>query len=207
MRVIYAVPSDREMQDHYREAIRYAAYHVQCWYAEQLDGPTFRIVGDVPQVCSLENPSTHYEAERGYSRVLSDLASCQPAPRRQSPEYVWAIYADVKFRCDGTSTLGQGGGGITIVHRGDLMGLVDPDNYEQCASGPRGTYGWIGGLAHELGHALGLRHPAGCDEGLETCDTWALMWWGYFWDYPETYLTEQDLEILSGSPFIYHRVE
>ena len=29
---------------------------------------------------------------------------------------------------------------------------------------------WIGGLAHELGHALGLLHPPGCEEGLASCD-------------------------------------
>ena len=207
VRVIYAVPSDREVQDRYSEAIRHAIYHVQRWYAEQLGGVTFNIAGNVPQVCSLGQPSEHYEGEQGWSRVLSGLWDCEPAPRHSSPTYVWAIYIDAEFRCDGTSELGRGGGGVSIVHRGDLMGLVDPDNFEQCGFHPRGTYGWIGGLAHEVGHAFGLAHPEGCDEGLETCDHGALMWLGFYSDYPETYLTEQDVEILASSRFIYIQLE
>ena len=100
----------------------------------------------------------------------------------------------------------QGGRSVTILHRGDLDGLVNP-GLVVCGSPPRGDRGWEGGLAHEIGHALYLEHPAGCDYGLDHCDTGALMWHGYYWDYPETYFTEEDKTILETSPFINHRLD
>ena len=83
----------------------------------------------------------------------------------------------------------------------------------------------VGGLAHELGHAFELGHPPGCDEGLpqtakftyndgsfsseavnSVCDVYALMWLGFHWDYPETYLTDADKEVLNASPFLKHYI-
>ena len=63
----------------------------------------------------------------------------------------------------------------------------------------------IGGLGHELGHALGLPHPPGCDPwDPMTCDdleALSLMHDGYA-PYPDTYLLPDDKEILIRSPFI-----
>ena len=58
---------------------------------------------------------------------------------------------------------------------------------------------WVG--RGSLGHALGLPHPLGCEEKLESCDDMALMWAG-FYGFPDTYLTEADKEMLEVSPFI-----
>ena len=60
---------------------------------------------------------------------------------------------------------------------------------------------WIGGGGHELGHALGLPHPPGCDEGLPTCDWEALMYVGYD-DWPHTHLRDDEKAVLLASPFI-----
>ena len=107
--------------------------------------------------------------------------------------------------CDEPHELGAGGGGITMVPRGDLEGLLSQgeEEYYYCDEGPyRAPLSrWFGGLAHELAHAVGVPHPPGCDAGLPTCDSPALMWLGYT-SYPDTYLRFDEKEILIRSPFI-----
>ena len=62
--------------------------------------------------------------------------------------------------------LGRGSAGLTIVHGGDLEGLLDPAGFSLCPGfPPRGEYGWVGGLAHELGHAFGIDSSPGVRRG------------------------------------------
>ena len=202
VQVIYAIPSDRQHDTRYENAINGAIMHVQGWYADQLDGRTFSIEEPTPLVCEVENPAKYYEGKYGWNRVVRDVQHCAPV-QHWSDEYVWAIYIDAEFDCDGGGELGQGANGLTIIHSGDLEGLLDPATFSLCPDySPRGEYGWAGGLAHELGHTFGLIHPPGCDEGLSHCDTQALMWLGFYYNYPETYLTDEDVAILISSPFI-----
>ena len=60
---------------------------------------------------------------------------------------------------------------------------------------------WIGGGGHELGHALGLPHPPGCEARLLTCDRNALMWTGYA-AWPNTYLREDEKAVLLAAQFM-----
>ena len=198
VRVIYATPSDVEPNPTYIAAIENAIYDVQGWYAEKLDGQTFAIQTPTPEHCILPNTEDYYAYEDGYNRVVYDLADCVPI-WWESPYYVWAVYPDVWSPC-GMDELGRGGYGITVLHRDDLEGISKSEGHTHCGY-YRPQTGWIGGLAHELGHAFGLPHPPGCDEGLDTCDWHAMMQLGYV-DYPDTYLTEMDIEMLPDSPFI-----
>ena len=203
VRVIYAIPTDRKRNPSYISVVRDAIHHVQVWYAAQLNGYTFSLYDPIPEVCTLPHPGDYYAREGGWDRVIRDLQDCVPV-EHSSPYYVWAIYPDVPAHYEETE-LGAGGGGVTILHRDDLDGLVIPETHEAGGSPPRGSHGWIGGLAHELGHAFGLPHPPGCDEGWNGCDADALMWAGYAYDYPDTYLTEADKLTLLGSPFFQYR--
>ena len=199
VRMIYAIPADGEFQATYAAAIRDAVHDNQRWYSEQLDGRTFAIAGPAPQVCRLENGASYYEGADGWGRVMRELQHCAPV-EHYSDRYVWIIYPDVAFQCE-ASGLGRGAAGVTILHRADLHGLVSPEPYAPCEWPPRQPHdGWIGGLAHELGHAFGLPHPPGCEEELDSCDRDALMWYGYG-DYPHTYLTRSDVDALRASPF------
>ena len=214
VRVLYAVPSDREFRSDYSQAIRRAVEHVRFWYQQQLDGLTFSLNFPIPEKCQMSQPEAFY-ARYSWERVLDGVQHCAPVEGYTS-DFVWIIYSDVELACapdggtgeweDGYDQLGAGEPGLTMLHRGDLEGLTEPWDYvfcgEEAEDRPPGSLGpWIGGLAHELGHALGLVHPPGCDEGLASCDHYSLMHVG-FTAYPNTYLRDDDKAILGDSPFI-----
>ena len=121
------------------------------------------------------------------------------------PDAVWVYYIDADPAC------GQGVGatnGVALLPANDLRGLVGKPNVPPCIGSPPDTEGvcrWIGGLGHELGHAFGLPHPPGCDQGdCSAEDYYSLMFAGYA-DYPDTYFLDEDKEQLEGSPFFQER--
>ena len=77
---------------------------------------------------------------------------------------------------------------MTILHTSDLDDLVDGT----IQSGhERDKWGYPGAVAHEIGRALGLPHPPGCNEDLDSCDWNALMTTGLFYDCPDMCLTDE----------------
>ena len=204
VRVVYAIPSDRLENATYEAAIRDAVLDVQGYYAGQLDGRTFTLIGELPQVCSLPYPASRYEGLDAWGNVLDDLQSCVPISHH-SETHTWIVYVDTTAACRGSDeTLGQGGDGVTIIGGWDLRGLTSEAPYRECDYWePRPQNGWIGGLAHELGLAFGLDHPA-CVE-TDDCprDAWTVMDFGFFWDYPDVPLApEEGMATARASPFL-----
>ena len=205
VRVLYAIPSDREFRADASEAIANAIVDLQSWYRRELGGLTFSIYETTPEVCRMSEPEAYYESGNAWARVVEGVQPCAPV-QNSHPDFVWVIYPDVEEACDEPHELGAGGWGLTILP--DIEGITNPgkDFYrcgEQSYFDPIGR--WIGGLGHELGHALGLPHPPGCDPwDPATCDdleALSLMHDGYA-PYPDTYLLPDDKEILIRSPFI-----
>ena len=163
VRVMYAIPSDREFRPDASEAIASAIVDLQSWYRQELGGLTFSIYETTPEVCRMSEPESYYESGNAWDRVVEDVQPCAPV-QHGHPDFVWVIYPDVEEACDEPHELGAGGWGLTILP--DIEGMTNPgkDFYrcgEQSYFDPIGR--WIGGLGHELGHALGLPHPPGCD--------------------------------------------
>ena len=203
VRVLYVSPEDRPFRSEYSEGISKAIVDVQSWYRDQLGGLTFYLYNTSPEWCQMSEDSDYYSRGNAWEKVMEGVQHC--APVAWESDFVWVLYVDVDEACDEPHELGAGGGGITMVPRGDLEGLLSQgeEEYYYCDEGPyRAPLSrWFGGLAHELAHAVGVPHPPGCDAGLPTCDSPALMWLGYL-SYPDTYLRFDEKEILIRSPFI-----
>lgn len=210
VRFIYLVPADSAIKPEYTLAIKNAAHHLQQWYRDQLgDGLSFRLTDDVVDVYHSTHPSDWYTTSadaawagewRFWFNAVND-AFALSGGRFEDPDNFWIIYIDALSTCDQK----QGGGlnGVAAMGVNDLRGLVGlpfislcneviPD-YSPCR--------YVGGLGHELGHAFGLPHPPGCDDGQTTCDYNALMYTGYI-TYPATHFSESEKATMRSSPFI-----
>ena len=204
VRLIYAAPSDREFRSDYRDAIQYAIVDLQSWYRQQTDGLTFSIYDTTPEQCQLSETADYYDQDT-WPKVLVGVQHCAPVQGHTS-SFTWVVYADLERVCGARGRLGAGGPGLTMLPREDLEGLIGKKlgYYGVCGGGPwpGPVTRWIGGLGHELGHAFGLLHPPGCDEGPPPmCDHNALIASGYG-DYPDSYLRHDDKEALLRSPFV-----
>ena len=200
VRAVYAVPSDGEAIGETALAIQTALDRTREWYIQELGGPTVTLYGRTPEICRLNEPST---AAWDFWRVAEAVKACLPV-RWGSKTHIWVVFADVPASCEGPKTMGGAVPGLVVMPRRDLLGLagLKAPVYEECGLQLAGHVDkWVGGLAHELGHAIGLPHPPGCEEGRPSCPASALMWLGYV-EWPDTYLLPEEQEILIRSRFI-----
>ena len=196
VRVIYAVPSDVAPNPVFADSVQAAIENVQRWYQTQLDGRTFRLYGDTPELCELPHVETFYNTDNeSWSNLLQHgLLDCAPV-EAGGEEHLFVIYADIDEDCTQGYSLGAAAKGLTMLGRWDLLGLTDRD-FVQCGwqdKQPLGRY--HGGLAHELAHTFNVRHPP-FDEHKA-----GIMSAGYI-TYPDTYFREDAKVILLASPFI-----
>ena len=195
--VVYLVPSDKTYRADYARATERAIRHLQIWYRNTLGtGETFTITSPVVSVYHTAHTSDWYNtnnpaqgATTFWFNVLADGFALTGGGFYQ-PNDVWVYYIDA----DPASGQAVGGAaGVALLPANDLRGLVGQTAEPVCR--------WVGGLGHELGHALGLPHPAECDP-VQTadCPIYALMFYGYT-TYPSASLTSSDKQMLSQSAF------
>lgn len=202
VRVLYVIPMDRAYRQEWSNNIQNACMDLQVWLMGQLGGKTFTLYAAAPEVIYLPHTSDYYLSDT-WTKVLSEVQAFLPVSNT-TPDTTWLLYVDVLHGCNLPGRLGAGMQGLTMLPRGDMEGLagapclVDDCGTTYCFPTPRYT----GGLGHELGHAFGLPHPPGCDAGLGTCDSQALMWLGYT-TYPNTYLRADEKALLLASRFFH----
>jgi hypothetical protein len=202
VRLIYATPKDIPARDTVREGIGRAANTLQAWYRDQLGGKSFVLNAAPVETCVLPKASKDY-FKNTRDLVIGDLRSACAPVQYNDPNFIWVIYADVDEECNANTRLGVGASGLAIMGRMDVLGLEGQSSVSAPCDGPY-TFPferWIGGMGHELGHALGLPHPPGCDSNQLSCDSKALMWAG-FYDFPNTYFRDDDKATLLKNPFI-----
>jgi hypothetical protein len=200
MRIVYAYPTDRAISEESRDAMQYALEHLQGWYQQQLGGETFSIHLARPEVCALPRDSAYYLSDSWY-KIQDDIQSCA-AVRFGDPDHDWIVYADVIHGCNMPGYLNAGADGLTMLSREAIEGLVGQDNGSNECAQPQPIYPmarWIGLLAHELGHTLGLPHP--CDTYQAGCDIPSVMWQGSE-TYPAAHFAEADRQVLKAHRFI-----
>jgi hypothetical protein len=210
VRVIYLVPSDRAVRDDYRRHLDSAIGHVQIWLRNEL-GENLSFSTDKKPVEVLqtshtaswysENPSGPV-AVSFFFNVLAD-GFALTGGQFNDPSNIWVFYIDAEPAC---GQLTGATSGVAVLPEHDLRGLAGEENIPTCPTDPVDTSGvcrWVGGLGHELGHALGLPHPLACEDGdpSTACPSDNLMWLGYI-TYPDTFLLENDKTLLEASPFI-----
>ena len=216
VRVIYLVPSDRTEVPLYRSTLEKTIREVQLWYEAHIDsGNTFEVHDPVVEVHTTPNPAAYYAMQATpsemyywfWDNVLTD-GFALTGGMFFDPDNVWLFYIDADNGC---GQIGGGGtSGVAVLPANDLRGLAGEANQPPCQGDPPDNLPrcrWVGGLGHELGHALGLSHPLGCDmpdPGGTPCDDSALLWLGYA-SYPDAHFTEADQTALAASDFIAPR--
>ena len=209
--LVYLVPADKQVKQNYVTAMDAAVRSLIRWYAGQTTNhKTFGASSPTVTVVSLPHDSSYYANNprpaiftQFWDNVLGDALPLTGG-RFSDPQNTWAYYIDADPICNECG--GCGTSGILLVSANDLRGLAGETSAftDPCTSNKPYPYlppRWIGGLGHELGHAFGLPHPPGCDDGTAVqCDTNALMWAGYA-NYPNTFLRADNKAVLLNSPF------
>jgi hypothetical protein len=215
VRVVYLVPSDRETQSEYHAAIADAIANVQGWYHHELGGQTFLLRAAKRAVLVETYVTAHVASWYATNPNGCDVSVqfwCNALGEGftltgggfNDPLHIWVFYIDADPAC---GQLTGGTSGVALLPANDLRGLVGQPHQPTCpgeSPDPAGICRWVGGLAHELGHAFGLPHPAGCEDSdsATVCPSDALMWLG-FRDYPETYLLPEDITLLTTDGYAH----
>ena len=207
VRVVYLVPSDRTVRPEYVSGIRSAIVHLQAFYQSQLgNGFAFSLHSPIVEVFQTSHAAAFYStgdnaSQIGFwSSVLGDGFALSGGAFND-PNNRWIYYVDADPAC---GQVVGGTSGVALLPANDLRGLTGQPNVPPCSGQPpdlNGICRWVGGLGHELGHAFGLPHPPGCDQG--SCSDFAahsLMYLGYI-DYPNTYFLEEDKTALLATGF------
>lgn len=192
VRILYIIPSDREFNRDYYNAITKTARTIQRWYKENLDGYSYRLNNPIVQVVESAQPAAWFNTDNGtsgsdplfyffwnaYNEAQNLLGDGFDFNR-----YTFHVYVDAP------GATGAGFTGFATLPENDLKGL---------AGLIEGS--WVGGNAHELGHAFGLPHPPDGDPSWND----ALMGFGYI-QFPNSELRESDETTLLNSGFFFDK--
>lgn len=211
VRVIYLVPIDREMNREYVRVLRAAVENLQLWYQQHGGtGETFTLAKPVVEVIHTAHEASWYAAMPSGGSDPSSLwfwFNVTAEGRTLAEQQTKADDDILLFYIEADPACGQATGavgGYALLPANDLRGLAGEPILDLCSGSLRpneGTCRWVGGLGHELGYAIALPHPPGCEAGDASCATWSLMWFGWI-TYPDAYFTSTEQSLLDASGFM-----
>jgi len=157
LKVVYLVPSDRTPRDEFPEGARRAVTSVQRWYFDRMaTKKTFGLAEPLVTTVQNKHPESWYSASAG---KWDDREALWDATMREAfrltggsyddSEHIWLYFLDA----DLPRIPAQGTSGVALLLREEISNLVGLE--PSCQT--------IGTIAHELGHAFGLKHPPECD--------------------------------------------
>jgi hypothetical protein len=206
VRMVYLVPSDRQVVKAHTAAIERAIRSIQIFYGIQVDARlSFRLHSPVVEVLKTTHETKWYQSNPAgfWENALADGFAHGGFNDEANR---WIFYIDADPVCNQPGGIRTGGtNGVAVLPKNDLRGLIGQPSIPICPGDhtdpPNFKCRWIGGLGHELGHAFGLDHPPGCEPVTgPNCPVKALMWLGYT-TYPDTFLLAQDISRLKLSQF------
>ena len=210
VRIIYLVPADSIEKPEYTMALENAARHLQAWFYDSLGlDKTFLLSDPIVEVFQTPHESSWYSTNPNgirywgfWNNILQD-GFPPTGGMVNDPNNRWVFYIDANPGCDQCG--GCGGNGIVVISANDLKGLVGYEIDKSCPNVVKTfeSCRYVGGMGHELGHALGIMHPPECDEDSPLCWDEDIMGFGYT-TYPVAYFNESDKEKLNNSPFIQY---
>src|SRR5579863_522202 len=157
LKVVYLVPSDRSARGEFPEGARRAVASVQRWYFDQLASrETFGLADPLVETVHTRHPESWYSASAGkwddrealWAAAIHEAFSLTGGSYND-PDHIWLYFLDA----DLPRIPAQGTSGVALLLRDDIYDLI----------GLQPSCQAIGTIAHELGHAFGLKHPRECD--------------------------------------------
>ncbi|HTB16290.1 MAG TPA: hypothetical protein VK752_32205 [Bryobacteraceae bacterium] len=158
IKIVYLVPSDVTPRPNFEEGSRRALVAAQLWYFNDLGkGVTFGLANPLVETVRLAHPEKWYRAraaartdrETLWQVTLDEEAFAMTGGSYDHARYTWVYFLDANL----PEIPSQGTDGVALLLRSDIINML----------GRQPSCWTVGGIAHELGHAYGLQHPADCD--------------------------------------------
>jgi hypothetical protein len=188
IKVLLLIPQGVIELNGVEEKVENSITTAQKWYAKQLGGRTFKLSTQKIKKISIQEPISKFaneETRKSYSAKICYRVAQKYAPIKvDDPGTLWVVFI---------------AGGEFIAHggRGFSCTSTDPFYAVRERKDINTKTGFDSIVAHEIGHAMGLKHPE------DWFNDRSLMGrWGGVLFPDETHFLDSDKKILLNSPFI-----